>query len=106
MERGNTTGAWYWKCLPTRTLAFKGQMSVPGHKSSKGHLVVLCCGNAFRNYKLKLVVIEKAKNHNCSRLLKQSLFPSFITTRKEHEWLRRFFKIGSTSMLLQKFRLP
>jgi hypothetical protein len=33
----------------------------PGHKSSKEHLTVMCCGNASGNHKLKLVVIEKTK---------------------------------------------
>jgi hypothetical protein len=47
--------------LPTTTLVFEIQKCAPGHKSSKEHLAVICCGNASRNHKLKLVVIRKGK---------------------------------------------
>jgi hypothetical protein len=55
-EKWNATGAWYWKGLTTRTLAFKRQKCAPGYKSSKECLMVMCCGNAFRSHKLNLVV--------------------------------------------------
>jgi hypothetical protein len=61
VERRNAAGAWYWKGLPTRTLSFERQKCAPGHKLSEEHLTVLCCGNVFRNHKLKLAVIGKAK---------------------------------------------
>jgi hypothetical protein len=53
--------AWYWKGLPTRTLAFERQKCAHRHKSSKERLVVMCSGNATRSHKLKLEVIGKAK---------------------------------------------
>jgi hypothetical protein len=59
VDRGDATGAWYCKGLPTRTL--ERQKCAPGHKSSKECLKVMCCGNASRNHKLKLVVTGKAK---------------------------------------------
>jgi hypothetical protein len=70
VEKGDATGAWYWKGLPIRTLTFEKQKCAPGHKSSKECLTVICCGNASRNHKLKLVETGKAKNHNCSRVPK------------------------------------
>jgi hypothetical protein len=42
----------------------------------------MCCGSAPGNHKLKLVVIGKAKNHDCSRVPKQTAFLSIITTRR------------------------
>jgi hypothetical protein len=51
----------YWKRLPTRTLLSERQKRVSGHKSSKERLMVMCCGNASGNHKLKLAVIGKAK---------------------------------------------
>ena len=41
----------YWKCLPTKTLAFTKERSAPGHKSSKERLTVMCCANASGSYK-------------------------------------------------------
>jgi hypothetical protein len=106
MERGDASGAWYWKGLPTRTLMFERQKSAPGHKSAKECLTVMCCGNASRNHRLKFVVIGKAKkNHDHSRIPKQTAFLPIITTRKEHGCIGRFFKIYSTSILFQKFGL-
>ena len=47
----------YWKCL----LALSKEKSTPGHKSSKEHITVMCCGNASGTHKMNLLVIEKAK---------------------------------------------
>jgi hypothetical protein len=52
----------YWKYLPTKTLAFKADNCDPGHKLSKECLTVMCWGNASRNHKLKIVVLEKPKS--------------------------------------------
>lgn len=51
----------FWKCLPTKTLAFTSEVQAPGHKASKERLTVLCCSNAAGDHKLKLVVIGKSK---------------------------------------------
>jgi len=51
----------YWKCLPTKALAFTKEKSTPGHKSFKERLTVMCCGNASGNHKTKLLVIGKSK---------------------------------------------
>jgi hypothetical protein len=67
--------------------------------------MVMCCGNASTNHKLKIVVTGKAKNHDHSRVPKQTAFVSIITTRKKHRWIGRFSKLGSTSILFQKFGL-
>jgi hypothetical protein len=61
VERGDATGAWYWKGSPTRTLVFERQNCIPGHKSSKEWLTVMCCGNTTGSHKLKLVVNGKTK---------------------------------------------
>jgi hypothetical protein len=45
--------------------------------------------------------LEKPKNHECSRVLKQTAFLPIVTTRYEHRWIGRFFKTGSTSTLFQ-----
>lgn len=51
----------YWKCLPTKTLAFQTEKNAPGHKVSKERLTILTCSNASGTKKLKMVVIGKAK---------------------------------------------
>jgi hypothetical protein len=102
VERGDATGVWYWKGLPTRTLVSEKQKCGPRHKSSKERLTVICCGNA---YKLKLVIGKAKKNHGWSRVLKQTAFLYIITTRKVCIYIGRFCKIGSTRIFFQKFRL-
>jgi hypothetical protein len=86
----------YWQGLPKRTLAFDRQKCAPGHKLSKEHLTVAT--EACSNWK-------NQKNLDCSRVPKQPAFLSIITTRKEHGCVGRFLKIGSTSILFQKFGL-
>lgn len=51
----------YWKCLPSKTLAFQKEKSASGHKSSKERLTTMTCSNVTGSKKLKLVVIGKAK---------------------------------------------
>ncbi|XP_071055090.1 jerky protein homolog-like [Onthophagus taurus] len=51
----------FWKCLPTRTLAFESEHKVTGHKSSKERITILPCSNAAGTHKLKLLVIGKSK---------------------------------------------
>jgi hypothetical protein len=51
----------YWKGLPIRITMSERKKCAVNHKSLKECLTVACCGNAWRNNKLKLVVIRKAK---------------------------------------------
>lgn len=51
----------YWKCLPTRTLAFERERQAPGHKTSKERVTIMSCSNVTGTHKLRLVVIGKAK---------------------------------------------
>lgn len=51
----------YWKCLPTKTLAFESEKSAKGHKVSKDRFTAMCCSNATGTHKLKMVIIGKAK---------------------------------------------
>jgi hypothetical protein len=51
----------YWKCLPTKTLAFESEKSAKGHKVSKERFTAMCCANATGDHKLKMLVIGKAK---------------------------------------------
>jgi hypothetical protein len=67
VDTEDDTTAWYWKGLPTRTLAFQRQKCAPSHKSFKEHLMTICYGNKPRNHKMKLVVTGQPKNHSCSR---------------------------------------
>jgi hypothetical protein len=60
VERGDATGAWYWKGLPTGTLVFERQKCASGHKLPKECLTVICCRNVSGNHKLNLVVIGKS----------------------------------------------
>lgn len=51
----------YWKCLPTRTLAFKNEHGASGYKASKERLTIMTCANVKGTHKLPLLVIGKAK---------------------------------------------
>jgi hypothetical protein len=96
----------YWTGLPTRTPAFERQKCAHRHKSSKEHLMVMCCVNASGNHKLKRVVIGKDKKVMIIQGTKANCtFLSIITTRKEHGWKGGLLKTGSTSNLFQKFGL-
>ncbi|GBM31826.1 Jerky -like [Araneus ventricosus] len=57
---GDETG-FYWKCLPTKTLASRKEKLASGHKSSKERITIRCCGNASGDHKMKLLMIGKAK---------------------------------------------
>jgi hypothetical protein len=69
---------------------FERQKCAPEYKSSKEHLTGVCCGNALRNHKLRLVVLGKAKKPQFFMVPKQAAFFSIITTRKEDGWIGRF----------------
>ena len=59
----NETGV-YRKYLPTKTFASQAEKSALGHKSSKEHITIMCCGNTSGDYKKKLVMIGKTKKSN------------------------------------------
>jgi hypothetical protein len=101
VERWDATDAWYQKGLPTEALAFQRQKCVPKHKLSKEYLIVMCCRNACRKHKFKLVATENPKNHNHSRLPKETAFLSIITTRKKNGWIQQFLKTSSSSAVIQ-----
>jgi hypothetical protein len=82
VERGDDTSAWYWKGLPTRTLAFERQKCAPRLKSSKECLMVMCCGNASGNHKLKMVVIGKAKTPQSFKGTKANCIPVHYYNQK------------------------
>jgi hypothetical protein len=65
--------------------------------------MVMCCGNASRNHKLKLVVIEKAKKPRPFKGTEANCIPVHYYNQKSI--IGRFLKIGSTSILFQKFGL-
>jgi hypothetical protein len=44
VERGDATGAWYWK--DSQTMCMKDRSMFAGIKSSKERLMVMCYGNA------------------------------------------------------------
>lgn len=50
----------FWKCLPTRTLAFESERQAAGHKSSKERITIMSCSNAAGSHKLRLLVIGKS----------------------------------------------
>lgn len=54
---------------------------------------------------MKLVAIGKDRKSQSFKGKKQIVFLSIITTIKERGWIRRFLKIGSTSILFWKFGL-
>jgi hypothetical protein len=51
----------YWKGLLTGILTFEREKCAPRYKLSEECLMIMCCGNASGNDKVKLVVIRKAK---------------------------------------------
>jgi hypothetical protein len=65
-----------------------------------------CCGNAFGNHKLKLVVNGKAKKPRLFKGTEANCIPVHYYNQKG-AWMdrERFFRIGSTSILFQKFEL-
>ncbi|PNF43064.1 Jerky protein homolog-like [Cryptotermes secundus] len=82
----------YWKCLPTRTLAFQNERQAPGHKSSKERLTVLCCSNASGTHKLIPVVIGKAKRPRSFKGTVASSLPIHYFNQKVAWMNRAIFK--------------
>jgi hypothetical protein len=59
----DTTGL-LWNCLSTKKLALPSELCVPGHKSSKKRITVLCCTIVNSSLKIELCVIGKVENLN------------------------------------------
>lgn len=59
----------FFKCLPTRTLAFKGEKCFGG-KHSKERVTCLVGSNMTGSEKLKLLIIGKSKNPRCFQKIK------------------------------------
>jgi hypothetical protein len=82
-----------WKGLPAKAFTFIESVCLR-HRSSKEHLMVMCCANASGNHKTELVVIGKGKTHICLKTMKQRAFLSIIIVRKEYVWIETFLKIS------------
>ncbi|XP_039386738.1 tigger transposable element-derived protein 4-like [Mauremys reevesii] len=59
----------FWKCLPDKTMAFRGE-ACHGGKKSKDRLAVLVAANMDGSQKLPLYVIGKSKNPRCFKQTK------------------------------------
>ncbi|XP_046725929.1 tigger transposable element-derived protein 4-like [Silurus meridionalis] len=59
----------FWKCLPDKTMAFRGE-ACRGGKRSKDQLTVLAAANMDGSQKLPLYVIGKSKNPRCFKQTK------------------------------------
>jgi hypothetical protein len=103
LERGDATGVWYWKGFPTKTLAFERHKCVPGHKTSKECLMVMCCENATKNHKLKFVLIRNAKKPQSVQGTDTKCIPVHYYNQNG-AWINIFLK-DSTSILFQKFMI-
>jgi hypothetical protein len=60
----------FFRCLPAKTLALKGE-ACSGEKKSKERLSVLLGANADGSDKLPVLVIGKSKNPRCFKNVKQ-----------------------------------
>lgn len=82
----------FFKCLPSRTLAFKNEKCVGGEKS-KERITVMLGSNFTGTEKLKLLVIGKSKNPRCFRGLKslevnyENNAKSWMTSDIFEKWL-------------------
>ncbi|XP_054720508.1 tigger transposable element-derived protein 4-like [Uloborus diversus] len=87
------TGLFY-KCVPQKTLMFKGE-SCAGGKMSKDRLTVLVGANADGSEKLPLLVIGKSKNPRCFKNVKslpvnyKSNKKSWMTSELFEEYVRK-----------------
>ena len=84
----------YWKALPSKTLASRKEDKAPGYKVSKDRLTILACANATgdHNYKLRLIMIGKAKNPRALKTLSHSAFPLKYTNQKSAWMTSEIFK--------------
>ncbi|XP_046397787.1 jerky protein homolog-like [Ischnura elegans] len=94
----------YWKCLPSKTLAFVQEKHAPGHKSSKERLTVMCCGNASGSHKLRLLVIGKSKRPRSFKGTEGSQLP--VDYNQKGAWMdREIFEYWFHSKFVPQVRL-
>ncbi|XP_003341417.2 tigger transposable element-derived protein 2 [Monodelphis domestica] len=85
----------FWKCLPSRTLAFETEHSTSGYRSSRERIIVMCCANATGLHKLNLCVVGKAKKPRSFKGTEPSNLPVSYFSQKgawiEHPVFRQWF---------------
>lgn len=88
----------FFKCLPNKTLAFKGQKCFGG-KNSKERITVMVASNMSGSEKLKLLVIGKSKNPRCFKGIKsldvdyEHNKKAWMTSEIYDKWLKKLDKI-------------
>lgn len=84
----------FFKCLPDKTISFKGD-KCHGGKSSKDRVTVLLCANSTGTHKLKPLVIGKSKRPRCFKNVND--FPTDYMANKKawmncdtfSDWLKK-----------------
>ncbi len=56
-----------YRLLPSKTLAFKNDSNVAGHKPNKDRVTGIICANASGSHKVPLVIVGKSKMPRCLR---------------------------------------
>jgi hypothetical protein len=77
---------FFFKCLPNKTLTFKGQ-NCYGGKNSKERITVMVGGNMSGTEKLQLLVIGKSKNPRC--------FKGISSLEVEYEYNKKAWMTGA-----------
>ncbi|XP_020843961.2 tigger transposable element-derived protein 2 [Phascolarctos cinereus] len=78
----------FWKCLPSRTLAFETEHSTSGYRSSRERIIIMCCANATGLHKLNLCVVGKAKKPRSFKGTEPSNLPVSYFSQKG-AWIER-----------------
>ncbi|XP_017475638.1 PREDICTED: tigger transposable element-derived protein 4-like [Rhagoletis zephyria] len=87
----------FFKCLPSRTLAFRNEKCVGG-KKSKERITVMVGSNWSGTEKLRLLVIGKSKNPRCFKGLQylevdyENNSKSWMTSELYEKWLLKLDK--------------
>ena len=101
----------FFKMLPNRTLATKGE-DVHGSKKSKERVTLMLCVNADGSDKIKLTMIGKSQNPRCFKNVDCDMLPVKYTSQKnawmDHHvyktWIvqfdRRMTRLGRKALLL------
>ncbi|XP_049316861.1 tigger transposable element-derived protein 4-like, partial [Bactrocera dorsalis] len=88
----------FFKCLPNKTIAFKGQKCFGG-KNSKERITVMVASNMSGSEKLKLLVIGKSKNPRCFKGIKsldvdyEYNKKAWMTSEIYDKWLKNLDKV-------------
>jgi hypothetical protein len=75
VERGGCYRYLVLERLNNKNSCMERQKCAPRYILSKGCPAVMCCGNAFGNHKLKLVVIRKAKKPRSFKCTEANCIP-------------------------------